>query len=100
MKAMLGDTVIAQAPQHELVSIDGNWYFPPESVNDGVLEPSPTPYRCSWKGDCQYYSVRDGDQLRLNLAWAYPTPLPTSFEIVGRDYSGFVAFGSGVTVVD
>lgn len=100
MKALLGSTVIAEAPQSELISIDGNWYFPPQSVAAGVLEPSPTPYRCSWKGDCQYFSVRDGDDLKLNLAWSYPEPLPASFDIVGQDYSGFVAFGRGVTFVE
>lgn len=34
MKALLGDMVIAEAPQEDLVKIEGNWYFPPSSVNE------------------------------------------------------------------
>lgn len=100
MKALLGDTVLAEAPQDELIKIEGNWYFPPSSVNEGLLEKSPTPYTCSWKGDCQYFSVRDGEQLLQDRAWSYPTPYPASFERVGKDYSDYVAFWKEVRVVD
>ena len=37
MKAVLDGTVIAEAPKDDLVSIEGNWYFPPSSVAEGVL---------------------------------------------------------------
>ena len=53
MKATLNERVLAEAPDDELISIEGNWYFPPASVQAGVLEKSPTPYHCPWKGDCQ-----------------------------------------------
>jgi len=46
MKAVLNDTVIAEAPKEELISIEGNWYFPPASVKSDLLEQSPTPYTC------------------------------------------------------
>ena len=37
MKAVLGDTVIAEAPREDLISIEGNWYFPPASVHQELL---------------------------------------------------------------
>ena len=100
MKALLGDTVIAQAPRHELILIEGNWYFPPSSVNAELLVESSTPYTCSWKGECQYYSVKRGGVLLQDRAWSYPAPIPASVERVGTDYSGYVAFSKEITVVD
>jgi uncharacterized protein (DUF427 family) len=96
MKALLGDTVIAEAPKDELISIEGNWYFPPSSVKSEHLTESATPYTCPWKGACQYFTV-DGLQDR---AWSYPTPYPTAFDRVGKDFSNYVAFWKEVKVVD
>ena len=70
MKARVGDTVVAEAPEADLIRIEGNWYFPPASVRRDMLETSPTPYTCPWKGECQYYSVRDGDEVLADRAWA------------------------------
>ncbi|MEO6941556.1 MAG: DUF427 domain-containing protein [Terrimesophilobacter sp.] len=100
MKAVLNGVVIAEAPKDELVSIEGNWYFPPASVKSGFLSESPTPYTCPWKGVCQYFSVKDGDALLQDRAWSYPHPLPSSFDRVGQDYSGYVAFWKEVTVTE
>ena len=74
MQAVLGDIVIAQAPADKLISIEGNWYFPPDSVNSELLVKSATPYTCPWKGECQYFSVKDGDGLLQDRAWSYPEP--------------------------
>ena len=100
MKAVLGDTIIAEAPQEDLVKIEGNWYFPPSSVNADLLTKSDTPYTCSWKGDCQYFSIKNGDELLQDRAFSYPTPYPASFDRVGKDYSNYVAFWKEVKVVD
>lgn len=99
MRAVLNDTVIAESPDDELISIEGNWYFPPESLAGGLFEPSDTPYTCPWKGECQYFSVRAGGELVKDAAWSYPHPYPSSFERVGRDYSGYVAFDKGAVAV-
>jgi len=98
MKATVGTTVVAEAPTDELVSIEGNWYFPPASVTAGLLRESPTPYHCPWKGDCQYFHIDTADETLEDGAWSYPKPIPASFERVGRDYSGYVAFDPRVTV--
>mgnify|MGYP003756632835 CR=1 FL=1 len=98
MKATIGDTVIAEATDDEIIRIEGNAYFPPASVKTGVLVESPTPYTCPWKGECQYYSVQVDGELHKDLAWSYPHPYPSAFDRVGGDFSGYVAFAPGVEV--
>lgn len=100
MKAVLNDVVIAEAPKDDLISIEGNWYFPPSSVKPGHLTESATPYTCPWKGVCQYFTVSDGANALQDRAWSYPHPLESSFERVGRDYSDYVAFWKEVRVID
>ncbi|PZE23690.1 MULTISPECIES: DUF427 domain-containing protein [unclassified Curtobacterium] len=100
MKAVANGTVIAEAPQEDLIQIEGNWYFPPASVRTDLLEESDTPYHCPWKGDTQYFTVHAGDQVLPDRAWSYPDPIPSSFDRVGKDYSGYVAFWKEVQVTD
>jgi len=100
MKAVLDGTVIAEADQSDLISIEGNWYFPPSSVKEGTLEKSPTPYTCPWKGACQYFTVNTGERTSQDAAFSYPTPFASAIERVGKDFSGYVAFWKDVQVVD
>lgn len=100
MKAELNGTVIAEAAKSELISIEGNWYFPPSSVNAELLTESPTQYHCSWKGDAQYFSVKDGEGWLQDAAFSYPKPIPSSLDRVGKDYSGYIAFWKGVKVTE
>ncbi len=100
MRAVVGDVTVAEAAKDDLISIEGNWYFPPESVQWDLLSESATPYTCPWKGECQYFSVKDGDQELKDRAWAYPHPYPTAFDRVGKDFSGYVAFWKEVSVVE
>ena len=95
MKAVIGDTVLAEAPEQDLIKIEGNWYFPPASVVDGLLEKSPTPYTCPWKGECQYFTVAaDGKRLQ-DRAWSYPHPFDGAAARVGTHYTNPVALGNG-----
>ena len=96
MKAIVNGTVVAEAPQDELIRIEGNWYFPPKSIAVGTLEESPTPYTCPWKGVCQYFSVKSVNGLLQDQAWSYPSPIPSSFDRVGEDYSDYVAFWKNI----
>ncbi|MFS0704447.1 DUF427 domain-containing protein [Cellulomonas sp. 179-A 9B4 NHS] len=96
--ATLNGTVLAEAPESEVVHIEGNVYFPPSSIRTELFETSPTPYTCPWKGEAQYWSVRDGDELRKDEAWSYPHPYPSAFDRVGKDFSGYVAFSPDVEV--
>jgi uncharacterized protein (DUF427 family) len=98
--ATLNGTVIAEAPAEEIIHIEGNAYFPPSSVKSEFLQESPTPYTCPWKGACQYFSVKDpaSGELLQDRAWSYPTPYPTAFDRVGKDFSNYVAFWKDVQV--
>ncbi|UTT61331.1 DUF427 domain-containing protein [Microcella humidisoli] len=98
MKAHVNGTVIAEAPESELIKIEGNWYFPPSSIVEGFLTTSPTPYTCPWKGECQYFTVTVDGQALPDRAWSYPTPYPSGIERVGKDFSNYVAFWKEVSV--
>ncbi len=100
MKALLGDTVIAEAAPEDLIKIEGNWYFPPASVTPGALIESPTPYTCPWKGVCQYFSVNDGETTHHDQAWSYPTPYPSAAERVGQEFANYVAFGGEIRITE
>lgn len=102
MKAIWKDKVIAEAERDELVYIEGNWYFPPSSVQAEYLRKSDTPYTCPWKGVCQYFDVGADDDWSKDNAWSYPDPKPSAIDIVkkssGKDFSGYFAFWRDVTV--
>ncbi len=98
MKAIWNNTVIAEATKEDLIFIEGNWYFPPDSVNQDYLSKSPTPYTCPWKGVCQYFDISKGDTVSKDNAWSYPEPLPSAIERMHKDFSGYVTFGQDVQV--
>ncbi len=92
MKATIDGTIVADAPEPDLISIEGNYYFPPSSLGADAFSESRTPYTCPWKGAAQYHDVSVGDSTYHDAAWSYPDPYPASFDRVGTDYSGYVAF--------
>jgi uncharacterized protein (DUF427 family) len=92
MKASIDGIVVADAPDADLITIEGNYYFPPSSLNAEAFSDSATPYNCPWKGDAQYHDISAGGQTHRDAGWSYPNPYPDSFDRVGRDYSGYVAF--------
>lgn len=100
MKAVWNGKTIAEAPRDELIYIEGNWYFPPSSVNETYLTKSPTPYTCPWKGVCQYFDVVEDDSVSKDCAWSYLSPLPSAIDTVKKDFSNYVAFWRDVTVAE
>jgi uncharacterized protein (DUF427 family) len=92
MKAIWNDKVIAEADKDDLIYIEQNWYFPPESVKQEFLKKSPTPYTCPWKGVCQYFNVGEGDTWSEDNAWSYPEPKDSAIDIVKKDFTNYVAF--------
>jgi uncharacterized protein (DUF427 family) len=98
MKAVWNGQVIAEAPKEDLIYIERNWYFPPSSVKQEFLQKSDTPYTCPWKGMCQYFNVAQDGKVSQDNAWSYPEPLESSFKVVKKDYSNYVAFYRDVTV--
>lgn len=100
MKAIWKDHIIAEAKKEDLIYIEGNWYFPPSTVDDTFLQKSDTPYTCPWKGVCQYFNVAKGDEVSQDNAWSYPNPLPSAIERMHKDFSNYVAFWRDVTITE
>lgn len=98
VQAVFNDQVVAKADKKDLIFIEGKWYFPPESVNKSLLEKSDTPYNCFWKGDCQYYNVRTGEQMSKDAAFTYPEVYASAVEKVKKDFSGYYAFWRDVQI--
>lgn len=90
-KAVWNGVVIAESSDTEVV--DGNHYFPPESLNKSCFRPSDHTTVCGWKGTASYYDVVAGDSVNEQAAWFYPEPKEAAASIKGR-----VAFWKGVQV--
>lgn len=91
MRAVLDGKVIAQSDA--TVVVEGNHYFPPDSVDPELLRPAELTTVCPWKGTASYYDVVVGDKVVTNAAWFYPEPKDAAAEI--KDH---VAFYPSVTV--
>jgi uncharacterized protein (DUF427 family) len=92
VKAVWNNTVIAEANQAEVV--EGNHYFPPESLHQQYFRKSDTSSVCPWKGMANYYTIIVGDRENVDAAWYYPNPRAAAARIAGK-----VAFWKGVKVV-
>lgn len=92
MKATIHGKTIAQAADEDVILIDGDVYFPPDSVKSSALQESDTARSGSWKGDVKYYNVHIEDQDVRDGAWSYPTPPDAAVALVGRDFGGYLAF--------
>ena len=84
-------TVIAESD--DIVTVEGNAYFPLEAVREDLLRPSEKHTICFWKGTASYYHVEVDGQVNEDAAWYYPTPRAAATTIAGR-----VAFWRGVQV--
>ncbi len=91
MRAIWKGTTLAESDQ--TVVVEGNHYFPPESVDRRYLKPSRMKSLCFWKGIASYYTVEVGDERNRNAAWTYRHPPPWI-----RKIRGHVAFWNGVEV--
>jgi len=90
-KAMWKGKIIAETDNFELV--EGNVYFPPDSVVSDHLRASKTHTSCPWKGVASYYDVVVGDEVNRDAAWYYPEASPKASNI-----KGYLAFWRGVEV--
>jgi uncharacterized protein (DUF427 family) len=86
-------TVIAASD--DTVMVEGNHYFPADSVRTEYLQPSDTQTVCPWKGTAGYYSLAVDGEVNPDAAWYYPAPKDAAAEIKDR-----FAFWRGVTVTD
>ncbi len=90
-KAVWNNTVIAQSDHCE--QVEGNYYFPPDSIKKEFFQDSPTTSICSWKGEAHYYSLDVDGKQNKDAAWYYPAPKSAADNI-----KGYIAFWKGVKV--
>ena len=91
MRAIWNGAVLAESDK--TVVVEGNHYFPPDSVKREYLQSSNTHTTCPWKGRASYYNVVVSGSVNQDTAWYYPDPKPAAAHI--KDY---VAFWRGVKV--
>jgi uncharacterized protein (DUF427 family) len=93
MKATWNNTVIAESD--DTVIVEGNHYFPPESVTNELLQASDTTSLCPWKGTANYYSIVVDGESNPDAAWYYAKTKDAANAIQGR-----IAFWKGVQVTE
>jgi uncharacterized protein (DUF427 family) len=93
MRAIWNNVVLAESDK--TVVVEGNHYFPPDSVRDEFLRPSDTHTTCPWKGEASYYDVLADGEVNKDAAWYYPEVKAAAAEIKGH-----IAFWKGVKIVE
>ncbi|MGJ3244578.1 MAG: DUF427 domain-containing protein [Elainellaceae cyanobacterium] len=90
-KAIWNGAVLAESDRCEVV--EGNQYFPPDSIHSDYFKPSDTQTSCPWKGVANYYTLEVDGQINKDAAWYYPDPKDAA-----KNIKEYVAFWRGVTV--
>jgi uncharacterized protein (DUF427 family) len=93
MKAIWNGAVLAES--NETINVEGNHYFPGDSINKDFFKESATQSTCPWKGLASYYSLEVEGKRNEDAAWYYPNPKDAAKQI-----QGYVAFWRGVEVTD
>ncbi|MCH7728359.1 MAG: DUF427 domain-containing protein [Planctomycetes bacterium] len=92
-KATWNGKLLAESDQTEIV--EGNHYFPADSITKECFRESDTTTVCGWKGTANYYDVVVDGEVNNDAAWYYPTPKEAAANI-----AGYVAFWKGVEVAE
>ena len=90
-KATWNGALLAVSDRCEVV--EGNQYFPPDSLDRRYFKDSATHTVCPWKGTASYYDVVVSGETNKDAAWYYPEPKDAA-----RQITGYVAFWRGVTI--
>ena len=91
MKAVWNGQVVAESD--DVVTVEGNAYFPAASLRQEFVQPSSHTSVCGWKGMAQYYTLNVGGKTNRDAVWYYPEPKQAAADVIGR-----VAFWKGVSV--
>ena len=91
MKAIWNGATLAESDQ--TVVVEGNHYFPADSIKPEHFRKSDTHTTCHWKGEASYYDIVVQDKVNKDAAWYYPNPSEAAKQIKDR-----VAFWKGVQV--
>lgn len=92
-KAIWNDIVIAESETYE--TVEGNIYFPSDSINKEYLKESDTHSTCYWKGEASYYDIEVNGKINKDAAWYYSDPKSKAENI--KDY---VAFWKGIEIIE
>jgi uncharacterized protein (DUF427 family) len=84
---------VVLAESDKTITVEGNLYFPPDSVNMEYFRQSDYHTTCPWKGNASYYDIVVGDDVNKDAAWYYPEP-----KSAAENIKGYVAFWKGVEV--
>jgi uncharacterized protein (DUF427 family) len=91
MKAIFNKIVVAQSDN--TVVVEGNHYFPLESIRSEFFTETNHHSTCPWKGEASYYTLEVNDEISENAAWFYNNPKDAAKEI-----KNYVAFWKNVSV--
>lgn len=91
MQAVWQNKIIAESD--DTIIVEGNHYFPAETVKPDHVRASDTHTECPWKGTASYYDVVVDGNVNKDAAWYYPTPKNGAQQVSDR-----VAFWKGVEV--
>ena len=91
MKATWQGATLAES--NETVMVEGNHYFPTDSIRREYFSESDTHTTCPWKGEASYYDISVNGEVNKDAAWYYPDPKQAAANIKNR-----VAFWKGVVV--
>lgn len=91
VKAVWNGAVLAESDRTEVV--EGNQYFPPDTIDTQYFKPSGTHSVCPWKGTASYYTVEVNGKQNPDAAWFYPQAKDAA-----KNIEGYVAFWKGVEV--
>lgn len=91
MKAIWNGQVLAESDK--TIVIEGNHYFPPESITEEYFKTSDTHTTCPWKGLASYYSLDVDGKSNEDAAWYYP-----EVSELAKGIKGYVAFWNGVEI--
>ncbi len=91
MKAVWNGHVVAEST--DIVTVEGNAYFPASALNKAYVVDSTHTSICPWKGTAHYYSLQIDGKENKDAVWYYPAPKDAAAQIKDR-----VAFWKGVTV--
>lgn len=93
MKAIWNGTVIAESNDTKVV--EGNHYFPADSIKNEFVRDSELNSVCPWKGTASYYHVEVDGKINADAAWYYPKA-----SVAAKKIEGYIAFWRGVEVVE
>ncbi len=93
MKATWNGTVLAEST--DTVVVEGNHYFPADSINKDHFKPSEYHTVCGWKGTASYYDIVVNGEVNKDAAWYYPDAKDDA-----KNIEGYIAFWKGVQVTD